>query len=983
MRRSKLDNLRWARPLLVCSSVLTLSLGLSGCLVEGSSSTTTANSVTNPLPNYDQEVQYTGHIQGVLRDAVTNEPIAGATVSIGFASATTDARGQFLLRDVPVTDAASGTDGSSLSSGEMYNAMIDLRAVNSERQQRGAGYLYPEYQLEQWAVTFSSFTPEQANEQVGENLSGGTYHTAITGLVSAVDPQVGKLSTAVQGTVYMGSNQFGQEAFSPAAGATIHLYANADSHNSGMGNRGRLLDTVTADGKGKFTFQKVQANQDVRLLASSADGKYVGEATYTTASGDGAVLDLNRLNPEQGAGQAALTLQLAEQQGAVLVSVSPEHNVDLDPTQYDANAPLQVRFTFNQPIAQNAYARALDAATSAGNGLYDDVVVRFEGPKASNIPFSLEWSADYRSLIVKIPSLGVSSRYLVDISGTTLVDAYGRVAVLDANHANASPELRFTTRGGLPAGQPVVAVTNAPVLDADSRVVLNWAPVAGAKRYRVYREMVQLWNDGTAANSHGYVRLDEVDASGFIDFFAGDRYPFVENDNVQLAFNYRVAALNSDGLEGPWSEPVRALDVVAPELRLDGQPDLAASLDGSDEITLQFDEPLRHELASDPTNYAVLGDVNVTLAHYDAAARTVRLFLDQRLQIEAPVLDDMTQRWGRISTGSENGIVWSDPASLFLSLTVDEHYTVESATPPRSTGVCMQSNASGEFFSRNSDDYADNGYVIPGIIGTLNTFIGGLPEGGYVVRAGDVWHRDESGRVTVYTGDNRICNTPVELINGLGGPLDLPLDAAELNAYASAARARISSVLVSGASFPTGVQLRLTTRDEALREVGLVQERYLRSADWSNHTLRGATLVLGNHNHYFFDFDGTEVDGRNTVSDHIGGDGEAPLFDNYAWRPATSNRVAYTVRPDVWDMVQGRLTVGADQVSSPSILGEPRTELVTIVQANNLRDIAGNVIAEPKNRLVAVYSNQQLDEEGFVQPAIDGLLSVGGELSRR
>ena len=96
---------------------LTASLGLVGCGDDKSVST----AVGIPNPN---TLTPTGTLQGVLRDAVTNEPIVGAVIDIGIASTVTTETGQFFIKDVPATGSIGAADAGS--NGE-YQVVIDLR----------------------------------------------------------------------------------------------------------------------------------------------------------------------------------------------------------------------------------------------------------------------------------------------------------------------------------------------------------------------------------------------------------------------------------------------------------------------------------------------------------------------------------------------------------------------------------------------------------------------------------------------------------------------------------------------------------------------------------------------------------------------------------------------------------------------------------------------------------------------------------------
>ena len=72
-----------------------------------------------------------GQVQGVLRDAVTNDPIVNAVIDIGFGTATTNGNGQFTLVNVPALNDALDPNTAATYSGE-YTATINLAGANSK-----------------------------------------------------------------------------------------------------------------------------------------------------------------------------------------------------------------------------------------------------------------------------------------------------------------------------------------------------------------------------------------------------------------------------------------------------------------------------------------------------------------------------------------------------------------------------------------------------------------------------------------------------------------------------------------------------------------------------------------------------------------------------------------------------------------------------------------------------------------------------------
>lgn len=90
----------------------TMSVALSGCLVEGDSTVTT--SAATPTNNFQHVTNPTGQIVGVVQD-IQGNPIAGARVSVGGREVTTGVGGTYQFSEVPVTDVVVNT--SDISSG--------------------------------------------------------------------------------------------------------------------------------------------------------------------------------------------------------------------------------------------------------------------------------------------------------------------------------------------------------------------------------------------------------------------------------------------------------------------------------------------------------------------------------------------------------------------------------------------------------------------------------------------------------------------------------------------------------------------------------------------------------------------------------------------------------------------------------------------------------------------------------------------------
>lgn len=970
----------FSRKPLFTLSAISAALLLAGCNeTKNTTSTSTVNN--NPIVdvvNSQNPQQITGHIQGVLRDAVTQQPIVGAVISIGFATATTNAQGVYLLENVPVTQAlvgdlaceiVAGCANNPVSVNESYQVAIDLRNVDS-----GSSYAYPSFAYDQWTVAFSvlpesvDYSEQNSEETDPDTVSSDGFTLDLnlrpqSGLVATYLPEVGKLSTAIAGTVFIDADQFGQQAFQPAAGATVKLYSTGHGNaieNTGVGAAGNLVAEVTADAEGRYSFQNVQANVNLRIVAASANGEYFGAQNIASATGDGETVNLTHIDPVAVADplyQGAVVLQLLEQQAPVLMSVSPDMHADLDPS-----GPVEVRFTFSKDIAQNTYALAVNPSLAAVEGLYSDIKVNYKGAKSSNVPFSVTW-ANARELVITLPSVGASSRYEVDITDVDLVDTAGRAIDFGANTANAEGLLKFTTHGGfMAATAPVVSITNSAAIDANSTVALRWAPVPGAKYYNVYRETVQVWSGGE--NAHGYVLIGDTNNARFVDDFsddAGDIYGdadflFVENRAIQLQYRYQVRAVNSDHIEGPASIVQVATDVVAP--RITGATDevgdaieIVGDANGQDVITLSFSEPMELSAATTLANYSLItanlvGTPTILSVDYDEEELKATLVLSADINVVEPDLGSPTARWATLRT-SANGVLNSDMPALVSAFIADTGFasTADQVrvritdVPNSSTGVCMTANADDLFYSNNSDLYPDTVPPFtpppqPVSAGDVDSMVGG-----------DWVARNAAGRLTIYTGPNGICNVlqdQVVLLNAAAGGWQTDNDAGGDYLTPTAALNLVSGALISGATVNNSLQFITIRRPEAFNNLLMLDDGR------SNASLAADTAGLAAQNQFFCSAQRCVDNGRG-LSDatHV----------NRGFRHSLGRNV-YSVRPDFYawllDTSTAQISKG-DSFIAPA--GDKLTMFIPVVQVNNLTDVAGNPISASANEFGFRFDN--------------------------
>lgn len=539
---------------LAVAALLALSFGLSGCT--GPKGDTGAIGAAQP----------TGTIQGSLRDSVTQQPIVGALVDIGVATGTTNAQGEFVIRNVLVpVDANNNVNAAS------FPVNINLRNVSSPVNMASstASPRYPDFFYQSIPVTFTTL------------YSGGTA-TPATGLVATVDFLVGKLAANITGVV---ADSVTRQPV--AAGYTVKLVslgsANSATATGGTGAAENIVGSTTTDASGSFTFANIESLRNFRIDAWNAAQTFRGTANVTSpADGETRTLSIQ--------GNNAVFVASTDVLAPTIISVTPEQNADLAPAATD------VVFTFSEPILQTA-----DTSTSPSvpTGLYNTVAVNFNGAKASNIARSLSWNATSTQLTVSIPSLAASSRYSVSLAGTgtALKDANNNVVT---NIGTAGKGVvSFTTNGSAtPAAPAAVAVTNGLGLNFNSpTVLLNWLPVSGAKAYNVYRAQNFAGVPGQLQLVQPVAGQPSTLTSSFSDAVPNSpTFPFVSSQS-KLTYTYVVRSVSTDNVESADSGAVTAQDNVAPTATIPAG--LAAT------YAITFSEPVDEATATTLANYAL------------------------------------------------------------------------------------------------------------------------------------------------------------------------------------------------------------------------------------------------------------------------------------------------------------------------------------------------------------------------------------------
>lgn len=663
---------------LALAVALGLSLGLAGCGDDQSVS----NAVGVPNPN---ALMPTGTIQGTLVDAVTNEPIVGAVVDIGIASATTSATGQFVIQNVPATTTAlaPAAGAAGAGAGGAYDVTIDLRQVKAA----ASGAKYPDFSYSRAPVSYTT---------LADGTGASSNHaTPVTGLVAPISLTVGKLAAGIKGVVAKtstfkaagagytvklvsidGCGDNGTAGSTAGVDACNTLLTGANTNGSATSGKGgtganeHVVAMVTTKEDGAFSFEKIESLQLFRIDVVNADGTERGselvkspaddqvKALLIQRAGALSVADGALLPADDVADLRTVFVSTTDTLAPTLLSVSPENGFDV-PAE---TGSVDVKFTFSEPIKATPYAKALTAASISGivvggvavGGLYNDVVVNFLGAKTGNIPHKLAWNAAMTELTVTIPNAAKSSRYSVSIvnagDGTTnkLVDVNNVPFVAPTTYATVN----FSTNGAVtPAAVTTVTVTNRATLNAGVTPSVDWLPVASAKSYNVYRATSVSGSPFSdfqrIANTTSSDLQDNGVNGGGVTFVTTPAYAaptFVVLDgDLKVAYKYKVRPVSYDNTELAASTDVAdatenavAQDRVSPTVMAGNFTGVAA---GSTTVTVRFAEQMDEASAETvgnynltattgtnaPTNAPTIAAPTPSLAVYDRSNDTVTL----------------------------------------------------------------------------------------------------------------------------------------------------------------------------------------------------------------------------------------------------------------------------------------------------------------------------------------------------------------------
>lgn len=609
----------------------TLLAALAAC---GSDSKSTSQ------PNSDV-LKPTGTIQGTLTDAVTNAPIQNAVVSIGLASATTDALGQYTIKDVPAT-----ADSLNHTLSGTYIVSIDLQKAKNALD---ANAVYPKVAYSTADVSYTSL--DDTNGTTPGAGSGTNHDTPVTGIVKGFQLKVGKLAATISGV--LGAGLLGDCKDFVAAGAsyTVQLVSKG-SNNSSTGNADAVVASATTDASGAFSFTGVESLKAFQIRAFNADrtmvsfvknpdttkGGYIPGSLDVTAPADG---QTEVLSLESNSAPAPIVCS-ADLRGPAIVKVTPAPGSDVTPA-----AATQVVFSFSEPV--DGANPLFSTVPGVPGNLYEKIEVNYAGQKSGNVAYTLAWNSTFDALTVTLPT-APSGKYYVRLTNMAgLKDAAGNDAslglcpddaVVPSSYglkADNDPDdctAYFTTSGGPTAAAPTgLAILNLNLIDyAGVKPQLDWLPASGAKKYNVYRTVYQ-WPGYPVPVTGALAATAEAGTTKLVkagvtdtEYPESEDLPFVESNNIPLAYVYTVTAVNSDGVENPVGVSVNASDKVAPQL---SSLDFDRKVSGGtvvqeEEITLKFNELMNEPAAETFANYTVssfpgFAASTITGAQYTAA----------------------------------------------------------------------------------------------------------------------------------------------------------------------------------------------------------------------------------------------------------------------------------------------------------------------------------------------------------------------------
>ena len=524
-----------------------------------------------------------GTISGLVKNAITNMPVAGAVISVGYEggvqSATSNVAGAFSFANVPV-GSYQISSGQTVLSGT-YMMTVSLKSYNAA--QTDPSLKYRDYYYNNVTVKFTSLAP-------GDSL-------AVSDMVGTTHLDISYLNTTVSGQVVDQNQQ-------PVANATVMLFDASVVPNVMLGA------PTTTSASGNYSFSQVDNGLTITIRSRSSDGTLEGALT-------GFTLPANVLSDSLRSQVTAerIMITAADNVNPFLIGLTPENTSDVAP-----GGPIV--YTFSEPIKQTAYTRVTPTTAPGYGTIIDDITFTYVGFKKTDaaINFSAAWNASYTQLTLTPQGIVGSAKYTVNAQAAfnsgKLTDNANRPVVNNTLITGDFETLQFTTNGAsaLPAKPNLVrrfvtANNTFPPLNYNGGLVglevKNFDPTA--RSYNVYRSV----NGGTfdILQSNVYQLLFSDNCSGLLVV------PNGASDPLAASFvSYVVRAESKDMVEGPASDPVTVSDETRPQLLATTSLASAGSTT-SWTYTMRFSEPMNVASIENTANYtlAAMGAIGYTI----------------------------------------------------------------------------------------------------------------------------------------------------------------------------------------------------------------------------------------------------------------------------------------------------------------------------------------------------------------------------------
>ncbi len=518
-----------------------------------------------------------GTISGLVKNAITNTPVAGAVISVGWEDAvhstTSNVAGAFSFANVPV-GSYQISSGQTVLSGT-YMMTVSLKSYNAA--QTDPNLKYRDYYYETVTIKFTSLAP-------GDSL-------AVSDMVGTTHLDISYLNTTVTGQVVDQNQQ-------SVANAKVMLF------DANVGPNVMLASTTTS-AAGIYSFSAVDDGLIITIKARSSDGTLEGALT-------GFTLPANVLSDSLRSQVTAerIMITTADNVNPFLIGLTPENNSDPNP------GGLTIVYTFSEPIKQTAYTRV----SAPGYGtLIDDITFTYVGFKKTDaaINFSMAWNANYTQLTLTPDALVKSAKYTVNaqtaFTSGKLTDNANRAVVNNTLITGDFETLQFTTNGvsAIPVAPVLTRRSIAGTYDARDYTggligleVTNYDP--SVRSYNLYRSINGGSFDILQANSY---------STQFSDNTGSLVIPIGATDPLSYgSVRYMVRAESKDLVESQASNIITIYDAVAP--RLLASTSVAPAVGTfSWTYTLRFSEPLLVSAAENITNYSIpfFGGVTFTV----------------------------------------------------------------------------------------------------------------------------------------------------------------------------------------------------------------------------------------------------------------------------------------------------------------------------------------------------------------------------------